>query len=95
MSVDDEKRGKSSHLFTVRHQHKQRLLLRALELMDDDQQSPAESKAITAMIVRLEEVLARRERRYTLDPKPRRKRRKRCAYGSRKNEYNNDLDVRG
>ncbi|HXG58134.1 MAG TPA: hypothetical protein VNL91_03855 [Thermoanaerobaculia bacterium] len=51
------------HKFIVRHQQKQRLLLRALEQMDTSSETPAESAAITEMIVRLEELISRRQRR--------------------------------
>ena len=50
------------HVFRVRHQEKQRILLRALEQMGDNSESPPESAAITEMIVRLETLIKRRKR---------------------------------
>lgn len=85
---DHSKRRKaprsSEHKFVVRHQQKQRLLLRALESMDTSSETRSESEAVSEMIVRLEELLARRQRIAVLGTKPPRKPRKRCTYGSEK-----------
>jgi hypothetical protein len=54
------------HKFVVRHQHKQMLLLRALEQMDTSKETAAESAAVTDMMNRLEELLGRRRRRRLL-----------------------------
>jgi hypothetical protein len=71
------------HKFTVRHQQKQLLLLRALEQMDTSGETPAESAAVTAMMVRLEALVANRQRRRSLDPAVPRRQRDRCTYGGR------------
>lgn len=63
------------HKFVVRHQRKQRLILRALEQMDTSNETAHESAAVTDMILRLEELLLRRQRRRligtTIRPRPR------------------------
>lgn len=51
------------HKFVVRHQRKQQLILRALEQMDTSGETAHESAAVTDMIVRLEDLIRRRQRR--------------------------------
>lgn len=70
-----------SNHFTICHQVKQRLLLRALNEMDARGETAAETKAVVEMITRLEEILSVRKRRYTLQPVTRRKR---STYGTQK-----------
>jgi len=53
-------------VFRVRHQAKQRLLLRALEQMEQSEETPLESAAVEAMVIELERLLGRRQRRREL-----------------------------
>lgn len=57
-------------VFKLRHQEKQRILLRALYAYQPPDESPEESRAITEMIVRLETVLDRRSRSHRLKSGP-------------------------
>lgn len=58
-----KRRGpRKEHKFVVRHQRKQELLKRALEEMNDEGETAAESAAVSQMIARLEDLIARRQR---------------------------------
>jgi hypothetical protein len=59
-------RPRREHKFVVRHQAKQRILLRALEEMTAGAETPEESAVVTEMIIRLEELLERRQKRVRL-----------------------------
>lgn len=86
------------HRFSVHHQVKQRLLLKALNDMDTSAETPEESRAIVEMITRLEKLLSSRQcvrvLRGDSDPTPA-KSRKRCSYGTQKSDTHQTLKARG
>lgn len=63
MKQQTRQAGRSSeHAFRVRHQRKQELLLRALEQLKSESETPVETQAIVDMIRELEQLLAMRQR---------------------------------
>lgn len=89
--------NKTRHRFSIHHQAKQRLLLRALNEMDCSKETPEESRAIAEMITRLEALLSSRQFVRTLssgiEERPA-KPRKRCSYGTSQNDPHPALNVR-
>lgn len=69
--------------FAVRHPAKQRIILRALNEMQSDQESADETQAVTEMVTELEALLRVRRRVRKLQPAIRRKRRV-SAYAGRR-----------
>lgn len=91
------RRYNSRHRFSVHHQAKQRLLLRALNEMDCSKETPEESRAIAEMVTRLEALLSSRQFVRTLSndrEEHRAKPRKRCSYGTSKGDQHPALNVR-
>lgn len=82
------------HRFSIHHQAKQRLLLRALNEMDASKETREESRAITEMITRLEALLSARQLTRVLSggaASPPAKPRKRCSYGLAKSDLHGAL----
>lgn len=72
MSVDTKQKPPATGFerrFVVHHQEKQRIILRALEQMDTAGETAEESAAVTEMVVKLERLLDRRQRRVRLPGK--------------------------
>lgn len=94
---NSHKRNTPRHRFAIHHQAKQRLLLKALNEMNTADETPEESRAITEMVCRLEQLLSLRQRARTFRsefPPPPAKLRKRCSYGSSKPDTHNALNGR-
>lgn len=84
--MSERNNASKSYGFRVTHQAKQRLLLRALDEMDTSRESREESAAVVEMIARLESLLAKVSRQRTLARAHPAMHRKRCTYGSRKQD---------
>ena len=84
MGERDNGRKSHSYGFRVTHQRKYKLLLRALNEMDTQAETPDETAAVMEMVSRLEFLLSCVVRRRTLSKQTQVSRRQRCAYGTRK-----------
>lgn len=58
-------RRPNGYRFSIRHQEKQRMMLRALEEMSTKSETQEESAMIAEMIIELEHLLAARRRGYS------------------------------